>query len=114
MEIRHWKSKIKQQCIEAGVYEPCCDRMLENLADLMLTFKDYSDMYEDAKAKGDFEKMTACAIRKSDLHRACMTYWRELMLTPKEYQEFLKNSGESKKENKLLALIREDNNVQSE
>ena len=114
MVTKQWKYLIKQQCIEGGVYEPCCDRLIENLADLMYTLQDFKELYDEAKKKGKYEEMSAYAIRKADLHSKCMIYWRELMLTPKEYRAFLENNGETKKENKLVSLILADKNAESE
>ena len=98
MNVRDWKYQIKNTCVDAGVYYPYCDRSLDLLADLMYTWKDFCNQYDKAKKENDFEKMNTCAIRKADLHQKCINGWKELMLTPKAYYEFLDGMTESNKQ----------------
>ena len=111
MNIRDWKYQIKKTCIEAGVYEPSCDRVIDELADLMYMLQDWKAEYEKAKLDDDFEKKRECTIRKADLHKTSRQFWADLLLTTKAYRDFMNKGAETtiKKDDVLEALEKFEN-----
>jgi len=109
-----WKQVIKEQCIEADVYESSCDRVLDLLANIMSIHQDFSKAYDEAEGNGDIDAMNVCSIRLESLSKTALQYWRELGLTPKEYREFMRSRAEGKKLNKVQSFIANFDNVQKE
>ena len=92
-----WKAEIKEECISAGFYEPCCERVLDMLSTIMSIWQDFNKKYDEAEANDDIDGMNVCSIRLESLSKTALQYWRECGLTPKQYREFLNNIGESQK-----------------
>lgn len=92
MKAASWKKKIKEQCIEVGMYKPAFDSVIETLANIL---EQRDNAYDDFLVSGG----EMCIIKISDrgatnigknprlqlwidLNSQALAYWRDLGLTP--------------------------------
>lgn len=92
MTKRGWKTKIKNQCIEAGTYQEYFDSIIETLAGILETrdkaqewFKETGGhpvvMHTNKGGSTNIVKNPALVVI-TDCNTQALAYWRDLGLTP--------------------------------
>lgn len=110
-----WVTLIKQNCIEAGTYQPYFDSVIDTLAQILETRDDIHDEYISSGANPtvirNTERTNKTNISKNpllmlegDLNTQALQYWKELGLTPKGLKA-LNEAKENMTKNDGLEMI---------
>ncbi len=100
MNTKKYCEEIKQMCIDAGTYAPYFDKIIEELAEILVLKDDAERQYMENggetvithvnKAKQENVTKNPALTIILDLKTLALSYWRDLGLTPKG----LKSLGE--------------------
>lgn len=101
MDTKKYFEQIKQMCIDAGTYAPYFDKIIEELAEILVLKDDAQRQYIENggetivthvnKAKQENIAKNPALTIILDLKTLALAYWRDLGLTPKG----LKSLGEN-------------------
>lgn len=119
MKKQEWKTKIENECKEAGTYRPFFDSVIDTLSGIM-EMRDNAQEKFDASGGQTIVKHTnkggATNIVKNpalvvlmDCNAQALAYWRDLGLTPAGYKrlnaEVVKDEGQGNLESLLGKII---------
>lgn len=109
MEKKKWKSLIKKNITENGIYRKSFDPVIETLADILEERDRVRQEYLDTGAKPLINKISdrgAVNAGKNpllttwdELNKTALQYWRDLGLTPAGLKKLDEESLKPKKEN---------------
>lgn len=116
MTRREWTEKIRMSCIEAGVYKPFFDTVIDELAQIMEirdnALKQYAASgnspvikYTNKGGYTNLKKNPALVVANEETQQA-LAYWRDLGLTPKGYKNLTGEAVDEKKGGTLEAMLK--------
>ena len=115
MNKTEWKTKIENECKEAGTYRPFFDSVIDTLSGIMET-RDNAQQKFDATGGETIVKHTnkggATNIVKNpalvvlmDCNTQALAYWRDLGLTPAGYKRLNADVVKDEKQGSLEGLL---------
>ena len=115
MTRREWKEKILRSCMEAGVYKPFFDTVIDELAQIMEIRDDALKQYAASgnspvikyTNKGGYTnlKKNPALVVANEQNQQALAYWRDLGLTPKGYKTLTGEGIEEKKGGAFEAML---------
>ncbi len=114
MDKSEWQSRITNSCKDAGTYEPYFDDVIETLAGILENRDRAQEQFEQMKCqpvvqhtnKGgntNLVKNPALVII-NECNAQALTFWKELGLTSKAFQQ-LQSNGFKKKDTSLEDVL---------
>ena len=114
MKKKAWKSRIKKACIEAKVYKPYFDFVIDELAGILERRDDAAAAYaEDPRPvveytnKNDSTNMAKnpLLVLIDDMNRSAKSYWNDLGLTPAGLRKINERTFKEKENDSVNSLI---------
>lgn len=121
MTKAEWKTKIENECKEAGTYRPFFDSVIDTLASIMVT-RDNAQEKFDLSGGQTIVKHTnksgstnivknPALVALMDCNAQALSYWRDLGLTPAGYKRLnasvVKDEGQGNLETLLEKMMDE-------